>query len=56
VRSLIAHYPNARSVAMETLRPADFGGRAIGHLNFFRSIHKDTLWPHALKQLEAFGG
>lgn len=56
VRSLIAHYPNARSAAMETLRPADFGGKAIGHLNFFRSAHKDTLWPHTLKQLEAFGG
>ncbi len=49
------HYPNAQSNVMETLTPADFGAKSIGHLNFFRSAHRETLWPHALARLTAFG-
>lgn len=55
VSALQAHYPNAASNVMETLQPADFGAKAIGHLDFFRSVHRDTLWPHALNRLQGFG-
>ena len=55
VSALQPHYPNAESNVMETLRPADFGAKAIGHLDFFRSAHRETLWPHALARLLAFG-
>lgn len=55
VSALQEHYPNAKTNVMETVHPRDFGGRPIGHLNFFRSVHKDTLWPHAVARLEAFG-
>jgi predicted alpha/beta hydrolase len=55
VSALQVHYPNAKSNVMETLRARDFGEKAIGHLNFFRSVHRDTLWPHALARLKAFG-
>ncbi len=55
VSALQPYYSNAKTNAMETLKPADFGAKSIGHLNFFRSIHCDTLWPHALARLEAFG-
>jgi predicted alpha/beta hydrolase len=55
VSALQPYYPNAKSNVMETLNPADFGAKAIGHLDFFRSAHRDTLWPHALERLKAFG-
>ena len=55
VSALQPHYPNAKSNLMETLKPADFGLKQIGHLNFFRSAHRETLWPHALARLLAFG-
>lgn len=55
VSALQAHYPNAKTNVMETVHPRDFGGNGIGHLNFFRSVHRETLWPHALARLTAFG-
>lgn len=55
VSALQPHYSNAKTNVMETLKPADFGAKSIGHLNFFRSVHRDTLWPHALARLTAFG-
>jgi predicted alpha/beta hydrolase len=55
VSALQPHYPNAKSNVMETLVPADFGSKKIGHLDFFRSAHRDSLWPHAVKRLKAFG-
>ena len=55
VSALQPYYPNAKSNVMETLRPDDFGAKATGHLGFFRSVHRETLWPHALARLEAFG-
>lgn len=55
VSALQPHYPNAKTNVMETLKPADFGTKKIGHLDFFRSMHRETLWPHALARLEAFG-
>lgn len=55
VSALQPHYPNAKTNVMETLKPADFGTKKIGHLDFFRSAHRDTLWPHALARLTGFG-
>jgi predicted alpha/beta hydrolase len=55
VSALQPHYPNAASNVMENLKPADFGLKRIGHLNFFRSQYRDTLWPHALRRLQEFG-
>jgi predicted alpha/beta hydrolase len=55
VSALQPHYPNAKSNVMETLIPADFGAKAIGHLNFFRSQFRDSLWPHAVQRLQEFG-
>ena len=55
VSALQPHYPNAKTNVMETLEPADFGSKKIGHLDFFRSAHRDTLWPHAVERLKAFG-
>ncbi|MBP6299028.1 MAG: alpha/beta fold hydrolase [Arenimonas sp.] len=55
VSALQGHYPNAKSNVMETLRPDDFNAKTIGHLSFFRSAHRDTLWPHAVARLTAFG-
>jgi predicted alpha/beta hydrolase len=55
VSALQPHYPNAKSNVMETLKPADYGVKQVGHLNFFRSAHTETLWPMALARLQAFG-
>ena len=38
-----------------TITPADAGAKAIGHLGFFRSEHRDTLWRGAAEWLEAEG-
>jgi predicted alpha/beta hydrolase len=38
-----------------TITPADAGATAIGHLGFFRSEHRDTLWRGAAEWLEAAG-
>jgi predicted alpha/beta hydrolase len=55
VSALQPHYPNAKTNVMESLEPADFRAKKIGHLDFFRSAHRDTLWPHAVQRLKAFG-
>lgn len=55
VSALQTHYPNAKTNVMETLIPSDFATKSIGHLNFFRSVHRDTLWPHAVARLTEFG-
>jgi predicted alpha/beta hydrolase len=38
-----------------TATPADVGATAIGHLGFFRSEHRDTLWRGAAEWLETEG-
>jgi predicted alpha/beta hydrolase len=38
-----------------TITPADAGTAAIGHLGFFRSEHRDTLWRGAAEWMEAGG-
>ena len=45
------------SVAPEiiSIHPADAGVTAIGHLGFFRSEHRDTLWRGAAEWIEAEG-
>lgn len=37
------------------ISPADVGAKAIGHLGFFRSDHRDTLWRGAAEWLEKEG-
>ncbi|WP_082079473.1 alpha/beta hydrolase family protein [Cupriavidus basilensis] len=39
--------PNARK-SISVLRPADFGGEPIGHINMFRRSHSD-MWPEMIK-------
>jgi len=55
VSALQPYYPNAKRNVMETVRPADFGLQKIGHLAFFRSQYRETLWPLAVARLSAFG-
>ena len=55
VSALQPHYPNAKSNVMETIHPNDFNTKHIGHINFFRSVHSESLWPHALARLTEFG-
>lgn len=38
-----------------SINPADAGAKAIGHLGFFRSEHRDTLWRGAAEWIEAEG-
>ncbi|KJC51343.1 alpha/beta hydrolase [Bradyrhizobium sp. LTSP885] len=38
-----------------SIRPADAGATMIGHLGFFRSEHRDTLWRGAAEWIEAEG-
>ena len=38
-----------------TITPADAAATAIGHLGFFRSEHRDTLWRGAAEWMEAAG-
>ncbi|MGY3574632.1 alpha/beta hydrolase family protein [Bradyrhizobium sp. USDA 4504] len=38
-----------------SIRPADAGAKAIGHLGFFRSDHRDALWRGAAEWIEAEG-
>ncbi len=44
VNALMKHYTNA-DITERWLSPDDAGGQPIGHLGFFRSRFRDTLWP-----------
>lgn len=33
------------------VKASDFGLKRIGHFGFFKSVHEQSLWPHALKTL-----
>jgi len=44
VHGLMKHYVNA-DIAERWLSPGDAGGQPIGHLGFFRSRFRDSLWP-----------
>jgi hypothetical protein len=47
VEALLAMYPNARS-ELAVVTPEGAGTRAIGHLGFFKGVHRARLWPEAL--------
>jgi predicted alpha/beta hydrolase len=52
VEHLLANFKNARDRDIWTFGPEDGGGKPIGHLGFFRSDFRDTLWPRALAWLD----
>jgi predicted alpha/beta hydrolase len=52
VEALLASYPNAR-IERRWTRPAEAGGRAIGHHGFFGERHRDSLWRAALDWIDA---
>ncbi len=53
VEHLLGNFVNAKARDIWTFSPADGGGRPIGHLGFFRSDFRDTLWPKALQWLDS---
>ena len=55
VKAVHDRYPNAKTRAIEVIEPKKLGVRFIGHFNFFRSAHRNTLWALALKRLHQFG-
>lgn len=50
IAEFIKHYDNA-VISEHWFGPEDNEGRAIGHLGFFRSHNKNTLWPMAAEWL-----
>jgi predicted alpha/beta hydrolase len=56
VKAVYDRYPNAKTRAMEAVDSKQFGIPFIGHFNFFRAAHRETLWPLALKQLSRMSG
>lgn len=46
ISEFIKHY-SAADITQIWISPDDTEGRAIGHLGFFRSQHRETLWPKA---------
>ena len=55
VKAVHDRYPNAKTRAIEVIEPKKLGIKFLGHFNFFRSAHRDTLWALALKRLNEFG-
>lgn len=47
VEGLLKHYVNA-PLEQRWLSPKDAGGQTIGHLGFFRSRFRETLWPDVI--------
>lgn len=54
VKAVHDRYPNSKSRTIEVVEPKKFGIPFIGHFNFFRSAHRDTLWALVLKRLNGF--
>ncbi len=54
VKAVHDRYPNAKTRKIEAVEPRAFGIPFIGHFNFFRRGHRDSLWMLALKRLQAF--
>lgn len=50
VHGLMKHYVNA-DITERWLSPEDAGGQPIGHLGFFRSRFRETLWPEVIDWL-----
>ena len=55
VKAVHDRYPNAKTRAIEVVEPKEHGIPFIGHFNFFRSAHRNSLWALALKRLNEFG-
>ena len=53
VEHLLQHLPKAREPHILAIDPATVGGKPIGHLGFFRSEFRDTLWRDARTWLDA---
>jgi predicted alpha/beta hydrolase len=56
VEHLLGNFTHAKGRDIWTFGPADGGNKPIGHLGFFRSDFRDTLWPKALAWLERRAG
>jgi predicted alpha/beta hydrolase len=54
VKAVHDRYPNAKTRVCEVVEPKKLGIPFIGHFNFFRNTHRDTLWALALNRLQAF--
>jgi predicted alpha/beta hydrolase len=52
VEHLAAQYTNATSRTVERMTRETCGNRPVGHIGFFRSEFRDTLWPKALAWLD----
>jgi predicted alpha/beta hydrolase len=53
VSAIAARFTGSADRSVWPIRLADSGARRIGHHGFFRSEHRDTLWPAAAAWLEA---
>jgi predicted alpha/beta hydrolase len=49
---MLAHMPAAASRSIWQIAPEEARGQALGHVGFFRSEHRDALWPKALAWLD----
>ena len=47
VQHMMSQWPNAAERSLWQITVADSGAKRIGHLGFFRSEFRDTLWPKA---------
>jgi predicted alpha/beta hydrolase len=53
VEAMAARFTGSADRSIWSIRLADSGTRRIGHHGFFRSEHRDSLWPAALAWLDA---
>jgi predicted alpha/beta hydrolase len=53
VEAMAARFTGSSDRSIWPIRLADSGSRGIGHHGFFRSEHRNTLWPAALVWLDA---
>jgi predicted alpha/beta hydrolase len=53
VEHLARQYTNAATRIVVELKQADSGAATVGHIGFFRSQFRTTLWPKALDWLDA---
>lgn len=52
VEAIAARFTGSVDRSLWRIRLADTGARQIGHHGFFRSEHRETLWPMALRWLD----
>lgn len=53
VEHLAERFSGSAETSIWRIGPVEAGGKAIGHLGFFRPEHRDTLWRHAHEWLTA---